>query len=77
MRCNIVDIDRKKGKPAMGVPKMRAEDVEALAESLGVVLKPGNSETIAPMLSEIRQSVYRKGVALKQDAPLSVYFDAR
>jgi hypothetical protein len=56
---------------------MKAEDVEALAKSLGISLKSGNSESIATMLSEIRQNVYRKGSALGQDAPISVYFDAR
>jgi hypothetical protein len=57
--------------------QMKAEDVEKLAKSLGLSLKPGNSETIASMLSEIRHHVYRKASALKQDAPLAVYFDAR
>jgi hypothetical protein len=61
----------------MNAPIMKAEDVEALAELLGISLKPGNSGTIASMLSEIRQNVYRKGAALRQDAPLSLYFDAR
>jgi hypothetical protein len=61
----------------MNAPIMKAEDVEALAELLGISLKPGNSGTIASMLSEIRQNVYRKGAALTQDAPLSLYFDAR
>ena len=40
-------------------------------------LKSGNSETIASMLAGIRETVYRKASALKQDAPLSLYFDAR
>jgi hypothetical protein len=61
----------------MITPQMKAEDVEKLAKSLDLNLKSGNSETIASMLSEIRQNVYRKASALKQDAPLSVYFDAR
>jgi hypothetical protein len=61
----------------MIAPRMKAEDVETLAKSLDLNLKSGNSETIASMLSEIRQKVYRKASALKQDAPLSVYFDAR
>jgi hypothetical protein len=56
---------------------MKAEDVEKLGSSVGLNLKPGNSETIASMLTEIRKSVYLKGAALKQDAPLSLYFDAR
>ena len=61
----------------MHPPKMKAEDVEALAKSLGISLKSGNSKTIASMLSEIREHVYLKASALAQDAPLSVYFDAR
>ena len=61
----------------MNAPKMKAEDLEAQARSIGVNLKPGNGEIIASMLSEMRQSVYRKGAALAQDAPLSLYFDAR
>jgi hypothetical protein len=61
----------------MIAPRMNAEDVEALAKSLDLNMKSANSETIASMLSEIRQKVYRKASALKQDAPLSVYFDAR
>ena len=61
----------------MIAPRMKAEDVEKLAKSLDLNLKSGNSETIASMLSEIRQKVYRKASALKQDAPLPVYFDAR
>jgi hypothetical protein len=62
---------------AMSTPKMRTEDVQALAKAVGIELKPENSETIASMLSEVRQSVYAKAAALPQDAPLSVYFDAR
>jgi hypothetical protein len=60
----------------MAGPQMKAEDVENLAKSFDLSLKPGNSESIASMLSEMRQSVYRKASSLKQDAPLSVYFDA-
>jgi hypothetical protein len=58
-------------------PSMKAEDVEKLAKSLRLNLKSGNSETIAPMLAGIRETVYRKASALEQDAPLSLYFDAR
>jgi hypothetical protein len=58
-------------------PQMKAEDVGKLGKSLGINLKPGNSETIASMLAEIRESVYREASVLKQDAPLSLYFDAR
>ena len=68
-------IGRKENE--MGSPKTKAEDVEAAAKWLEIKLKPGNSATIASMLSEIRRSVYVKASALAQDAPLSVYFDAR
>lgn len=61
----------------MGAPKMSVEDVKALATSVGLEVKPENSETIASMLSEIRQRVFAKAAALPQDAPLSIYFDAR
>jgi hypothetical protein len=36
-------------------PQLKDEDVRKLAKFLGFGLKPGNSETIASMLSEIRQ----------------------
>jgi hypothetical protein len=61
----------------VNAPKMKAGEIEALAETLGIGLKPGNSEIIATMLSEIRQNVYRTGSALRQDTPLALYFDAR
>jgi hypothetical protein len=61
----------------MTTPKIKAEDVEAAAKSLDIKLASGHSARIAEMLSEIRQSVYVKASALAQDAPLSVYFDAR
>jgi hypothetical protein len=57
--------------------KVKPEDVEAAATSLDIKLAPGHSEKIAPMLSDIRESVYTKASALAQDAPLSIYFDAR
>ena len=50
----------------MITPQMKAEDVEKLAKSLDLNLKSGNSETIASMLSEIRQNVYRKASALNK-----------
>lgn len=61
----------------MSSPKIGAEDVEAMAKSLDIELAPGHSATIAAMLSEIGRSVRAKASALPQDAPLSVYFDAR
>ena len=56
---------------------MKAEDVEAVAKCLQIKLNPGNSATIASMLSEIGQNVYVKVSALGQGLSLSVYFDAR
>lgn len=61
----------------MSTSKIRTEDVETAAESLDIKLAPGHSAKIASMLREIRQNVYAKASALAQDAPLSVYFDAR
>ena len=61
----------------MAGSQIEAQDIEKLGNALGLTLKPGNSETIASMLTEIRRSVYLKASALKQDAPLSLYFDAR
>jgi len=61
----------------MSTPKIETQDIEAVAKSLGIALKSGDSETIASMLSEIRQNVFVKASALAQDDPLSVYFDAR
>jgi hypothetical protein len=61
----------------MDARELKAEDVEAAAESLGIKLKAGNSAIIAPMISEIRRNVFAKASLLEQDAPLSVYFDAR
>jgi hypothetical protein len=57
--------------------QMTAEDVERLAKSLGLALRPGNDAAIASMLAAISQSVFRMASALKQDAPLAVYFDTR
>jgi hypothetical protein len=61
----------------MSVEQMQAEDVERLAKLLDLRLKPGNSQTIASLLTEVRHNVFRKASALKQDAPLSIFFDAR
>ena len=70
-------ITDKMGSERMSTSKIKAEEVEATAKSLGIELAAEHSATIASMLSEIRQSVYTKASALAQDAPLSVYFDAR
>ena len=61
----------------MSSSKMKAEDVEALAKWLEIKLAPGNSATIAPILSEIRQRVYVKVTSLAEDLPPSVCFDPR
>jgi hypothetical protein len=57
--------------------EVRLNEVEQLAELVGLKLKPGNRELIGPMLADIRASVYRKASALDQDFPSSVFFDAR
>jgi hypothetical protein len=53
----------------MSTQKMKAEEVEALAESLGIKLLLGNAAATASMLSEVRQNVYMKASSLAQDAP--------
>lgn len=57
--------------------KIALNDVEQLAKYLDLKLKQDNSQAIASLLTDIRASVYRKASALKQDAPLSVVFEAR
>jgi hypothetical protein len=57
--------------------KIAPNDVEQLAKFLDLKLKRGNSELIASILTDIRANIYRKASALKQDAPLSVFFEAR
>jgi hypothetical protein len=52
-------------------------DVERNAKLIGLHIAAGHSQLIAALLTEIRSSVLRKASALKQDAPLAVYFDAR
>jgi hypothetical protein len=44
---------------------------------LGLRIAAGHSQPIAARLTEIRSNVLKKASALKQDAPLAVYFDAR
>lgn len=61
----------------MSVKQMQAEDVERLAALVGLRLKSGNSEAIASLLVEVRQNVFQKTSSIKQDAPLSLFFDAR
>jgi hypothetical protein len=61
----------------MSMEQMQPGDVERLAKLLGLRLKPGNSQTIASLLTELRQNVLQKASALKPDAPLSIFFDAR
>jgi hypothetical protein len=57
--------------------KIGPNDVEQLALFLELMLKPGHSEPIASMLTDIRANIHRKASALKQDAPLSIFFEAR
>jgi hypothetical protein len=57
--------------------KIEPNDVKQLAKFLDLKLKQDNSQAIASMLTDIRASVYLKASALKQDAPLSVVFEAR
>ena len=61
----------------MSGSKIRAEDVEALAKWLEIKLAPGDTATIASMLSGIRQSVYVKMSSLAEDLPPCVCFDPR
>ena len=57
--------------------EMHPGDVERHAKLLGLRMAAGHSQPIASRLSEIRSNVLKKASALKQDAPLAVYFDAR
>jgi hypothetical protein len=57
--------------------KVGLNDVEQLARFLELTLKRGHSELIASTLTDIRTNVHRKASALKQDAPLSIFFEAR
>ena len=57
--------------------EMQPDDVERNAKLLGLRVAVGHSQSIASLLTEIRTNVLRKASALKQDAPLAVYFDAR
>jgi hypothetical protein len=57
--------------------EMHPGDVERFAKLLGLHLAAGDSQPIAALLTEIRGNVLKKASALKQDAPLAVYFDAR
>ena len=61
----------------MGDAEMQLDDVERNARLLGLRVAAGHSQSIASLLTEIRTNVLRKASALKQDAPLAVYFDAR
>jgi hypothetical protein len=61
----------------MSDTEMHPGDVEPNAKLLGLRIAEGHSQPIASLLTEIRSSVSKKASALKQDAPLAVYFDAR
>jgi hypothetical protein len=57
--------------------EMHPGDVERTAKLLGLRIAAGHRQPIASRLSEIRSNVLKRASALKQDAPLAVYFDAR
>ncbi len=61
----------------MSNTEMQPDDVERNAKLLDLRLASGHSETIPSRLTDIRNNVLKKASALKQDAPLAVYFDAR
>jgi len=61
----------------MGDTEMHPGDVERNAKLLGLRIAAGHSQPIAARLTEIRSNVLKKASALKQDAPLAVFFDAR
>ena len=61
----------------MGDTEMHPCDVERNAKLLGLRIAAGHSQPIAARLTEIRSNVLKKASALKQDAPLAVFFDAR
>ena len=61
----------------MGDTEIHPGDVERNAKLLGLRIAAGHSQPIAALLTEIRSNVLKKASALKQDAPLAVYFDAR
>ena len=61
----------------MSDTEMHPGDVERSAKLLGLRIAAGHSQPIASLLIEIRSNVLKKASALKQDAPLAVYFDAR
>jgi hypothetical protein len=57
--------------------EIRPDDVEHLARLLDLQPRPNHKELIASMLTAIRGGVCRKAADLAQDAPLSIFFDAR
>jgi hypothetical protein len=61
----------------MSDTEMNPGDVERNAKLLGLRIAEGHSQPVLSLLTEIRSNVLRKASALKQDAPLAVYFDAR
>jgi hypothetical protein len=61
----------------MSNTEMQSEDVERNAKLLGLRLTAGHGQSVASLIGDIRNNVLKKASALKQDAPLAVYFDAR
>ena len=61
----------------MSDTEMHPGDVERTVKLLGLRIAAGHGQPIASRLTEIRSNVLKRASALKQDAPLAVYFDAR
>ena len=61
----------------MSKTEMQRDDVERNAKLLGLRIAAEHSQPIVSLLTEIRNNVLKKASALKGDAPLAVYFDAR
>jgi hypothetical protein len=57
--------------------EMQPDDVERKGDLIGLRVAAGHAPSIVTLLTEIRTNVLRKALALRQDAPLAIYFDAR
>jgi hypothetical protein len=61
----------------MSKTEMQPDDVERNATLVGLRIAAGHGQSIVGLLTEIRSNVLKNASALKEDAPLAVYFDAR
>jgi hypothetical protein len=61
----------------MSNTEMYPGDVERNAKLVGLRFGEGHGQSIASLISGIRRNVAKQASALKQDAPLAVFFDAR